>query len=374
MRTTDLTSSTLAALRRRRPYPAVTVTLPTDRRATPATAQNSVRLRNMVTEAKRRLEADPDVPREARYDIGEQLEKAAAEVESRYFGDSLAIFAARGEHQVWYLPHSAPERVVFSDTFLTRNLVAARERTRPYWVVTVAADRTTLWSGSDGTLREEQAHGLPATPPSLTPDVEREERTGDVPGPFGGENARMYLRQVDAAIEKLLAAEPRPLYLIGATQALALLDDVGTAARAAVAKVVKGGLANGPASALTDAVGQARAEQAEKDTGRVMARIDQAQGRKTFAAGLEEVWQVAKEGRIDLLVVEEGYQRTVRVTEEHLAPVDPAETTLAELGSQVQEDIVDEIIETALNTGSEVAFLPDDALAGHDRIVAVLRF
>ncbi|MBH5337504.1 chemotaxis protein [Streptomyces pactum] len=374
MRTTDLTSSTLAALRRRRPYPAVTVTFPTDRRATPATAQNAVRLRNMVAEARRRLEADPDVSREARYDIGEQLEKAAAEVESRFFGDSLAIFAAQGEHQVWYLPRPAPERVVFSDTFLTRNLVAARERTRPYWVLTVAADRTTLWGGSNGNLQEEQHHGFPATPPSMTPDVEREERTGDVPGPFGGENARMYLRQVDASIEKLLGAEPRPLYLIGATQALALLDDVGNAAKAAVAKVVKGGLANGPASALTEAVAQARAEQAEKDTARVLARLDQARGRKACAAGLEEVWQVAKEGRIDMLVVEEGYQRTVRVTEEHLVPVDPAETSLAELGTQVQEDIVDEIIETALDTGSEVVFLPDGALADHDHIVAALRF
>ncbi|MFH8366674.1 chemotaxis protein [Streptomyces sp. NPDC018031] len=374
MRTTDLTSSTLAALRRRRPYPAVTVTLPTDPRATPAMAKNAVQLRNMIAEAKRRLEADPDVPREARFDISEQLDKAAAEVESRYFGESLAIFAARGEHELWYLPRHAPERVVFSDTYLTRNLVAARERTRPYWVLTVAADLTTLWSGSNGTLREEQAHGFPATPPSLAPDPEREERTGDVPGPFGGENARMYLRQVDAGIEKLLAAEPRPLYLVGAVEALSLLEDVGGAARSAVSKVVKGGLAGGPASALTEAVTQARDEHAAQDAERVMARIDQAQGRKTFAAGLEEVWQVAREGRIELLAVEEGYQRTVRVTGEHLVPVDPAGTSPEELGSEVQEDIVDEIIETALDTSSEVAFLPDDALRAHDRIVAVLRF
>ncbi|WP_431047422.1 chemotaxis protein [Streptomyces sp. P1-3] len=374
MRTTDLTSSTLAALRTRRPYPAVTVTMPTDRRVTPGDGQNAVRLRNLIAQAKHRLEADPEVSREARYDISDQLDRAAAEVEARNFEDSLAIFAARGEHQVWYLPRSAPERVVFSDTFLTRNLVAAHERVRPYWVLTAAADRTTLWSGSDGTLREDGTHGFPVTPPELTPDVEREMQIGDAPGPYGGENARMYLRQVDTAIDKLLAAEPRPLYLVGVTPVLSLLEEVGSAAKAAVAKVVKGGLTRGPASALAEAIAPAREEQGMREAEQVMVRIDQAQGRKAFAAGLEEVWQVAREGRIDLLAVEESYQRTVRVTPEHLVPVDPAATPTAELGAQVQEDIVDEIIEAALETGSEVAFVPDDSLAEHERIEAVLRF
>ncbi|KUJ70989.1 chemotaxis protein [Streptomyces albus subsp. albus] len=374
MRTTDLTSSTLAELRVRRPYPAVTVTLPTDRRATPATAQDSVRLRNLVTEAKHRLEADPEVSRQARFDISEQLDQAVAEVETRYFGDALAVFAAPGEHQLWYLPRATPERVVFSETFLTRNLVAAHERVRPYWVLVVAADRTTLWSGSDGTMREEKAHGFPATPPTLEPDPEREQRIGEAPGPYGGENARMYMRQVDAAIEKLLGSQPRPLYLIGATPALSLLEDVGNASKAAVARIVKGGLTGGPASVLTEVVADARAEQSARDAQRVLTRIDQAQGRRAFAAGLDEVFQMAKERRIDLLAVEEGYQRTVRVTEEHLIPVDPEETSTAELGTQVQEDIVDEIIEAALDTGSEVVFVPDGTLAAHDRIVAALRF
>ncbi|MFC0599076.1 chemotaxis protein [Streptomyces palmae] len=373
MLTTDLTSSTLAELRERRPYPAVTVTLPTDRRATPATTPDSVRLRNLVAEAKRRLEVDPEVSREARFGISEQLDQALAEVEPRNFGDGLAVFATPGEHQLWYLPRSTPERVVFSDTYLTRNLVAAHERVRPYWVLVVAADRTTLWSGSDGNLQEEKAHGFPATPPTVEPDPERLQRTGEPLDPYGGEIARMYMRQVDGFIDKLLASDPRPLYLIGATPALSLLEDVGNASKAAVARIVKGGLTGGPASALTEVVAEARAEQSARDAERVLTRIDQAQGRRTFAAGLDEVYQVVKERRIDLLAVEEDYQRTVRVTEEHLVPVDP-ETATAELGSQVMEDIVDEIIEAALDAGSEVVFVPEGTLAAHDRIAAVLRF
>ncbi|MFD8381988.1 chemotaxis protein [Streptomyces sp. NPDC059679] len=374
MRTTGLTSRTLTALRARRPYPAVTITLPTHRRE-PYRPADTVRLRNLIAEAKRRLEEDPDVPREARYDISGQLDRAMADVDLRDALDSLVISAAKGEWEVWALPRTAPERVVFSDTFLTRNLVAARERTRPYWVLAVSVDRTALWRGSDGTLQEERTAGFPLEPePTRNEDVEREERVGDVPGPYDDEGTRTYLRQVDAALDALLATDPRPLYLVGLAPALSLLEEVGSAAKAAVSKVVKGGLTNGPARALADALRPALLEQAERNTERVQERIGQAQGRRAFAAGLEEVWQVCKEGRIELLAVEERYQRTVRVTGEHLTPVDPEGISPAELGTAVLEDIVDEIIEITLDRGGEVAFVPDDSLAAHERIAAVLRF
>jgi peptide subunit release factor 1 (eRF1) len=102
----------------------------------------------------------------------------------------------------------------------------------------------------------------------------------------------------------------------------------------------------------------------------VTQRIENAQGRKVFAAGLDEVWQTVREGRIDLLAVEDGFQRTVVVTDSHLLPADSE----AAVDLAVREDIVDEIIEATLDTGGEVAFLPDGTLSAHDHIAAVLRF
>lgn len=374
MRTSGLTPSTLTALRARRPYPAVTITLPTHRRE-PDNAQDSVRLRNLVRDAKNRLAADPDVTREARLDISGQLDLAVADLDLRYALDSLVIFAAKGEYEVWALPRPAPARVVFNHTFLTRNLVAAMEHRRPYWALAVAADRTTLWSGSGDTLREDRAHAFPVLPePTDNEDVERVERIGDIPGPFDDEETRRYLRQVDNALEALLITDPRPVYLVGVAPALSLLAEVGSAASVAVARVAKGGLTDGPAPVLAAALRPALAEQAAREAKRVIERFGEAQGRRVFAAGLQEVWQVVQEGRIDLLAVEESHQRTVRVIGERLAPADPDQSTREELGAQVLEDVVDEIIETALDTGSEVAFVPDGTLAAHGHIAAVLRF
>ncbi|OSZ56350.1 hypothetical protein OQI_33485, partial [Streptomyces pharetrae CZA14] len=57
-----LSPTTLAELRRPRPYPAVSVLTPTHRRE-PEKSQDQVRLRNVVAEAKKQLEHDPAIPR-----------------------------------------------------------------------------------------------------------------------------------------------------------------------------------------------------------------------------------------------------------------------------------------------------------------------
>ncbi|WP_405724310.1 chemotaxis protein [Streptomyces sp. NBC_01537] len=369
MHITDLTSGTLTALRKRRPYPAVTVALPAHRRQ-PLNAEDPVRLRNLISEAKHRLEADPAVTREARIKVSGQLDRAVADVDLRHTLDGLAIFAAHDEHQVWDLPRPVPERVVLSDTYETRNLVAAREQARPYWVLTVSLDRTALWSGSDDTVEATQDNGFPLQPDRTQPDAERQERVGDRFDPLRGEEARRFFRQVDAALQALLAADPRPFYLVGQAHELSLLEEVGTTAKTAAGRVTTGGLTNGPAHAVAQELQPMLAAEARHEIDRVTQRIEDAQGRRVFAAGLDEAWQTVREGRIDLLAVEEGFQRTVCVTDSHLIPAESE----AAVGLATREDIVDEIIEATLDTGGEVVFLPDGTLSAHDQIAAVLRF
>jgi hypothetical protein len=263
-----------------------------------------------------------------------------------------------------------PERVVLSDTYETRNLVAARRRAQPYWVLAVALDRTTLWSGTDDCVSEARREGFPIEPDRPDSDPEKQERVGDRLDPLRGEAARRYFRQVDNALQRIQAADPRPLYLVGLAHELSLLEEVGTAVKDAIDRVLTGGLADGPGHALAQELRPAFQAQALRETRRVAARLQDAQGRRTFAAGLDEVWQTVHEGRIDLLAVEDGFEIAACVSGSHLIPVDSEAAT----GLVVREDTVDEIIETALDTSSEVVFVPDGSLAPHGRIAAALRY
>ncbi|MEU1255156.1 baeRF3 domain-containing protein [Streptomyces chartreusis] len=361
-----LSPTTLTELRRPRPYPAVSVLTPTHRRE-PYRAQDQVRLRNVVAEAKKQLEADPSVTRERRTDVERQLDQALAEVDLTYAEDGLVIFAAPGEHQVWSLARTVPERVVLSDTFLTRNLVSAQAAERPYWVLSVSADRVTLWNGSLDRITEARLGGFPLTRRAENFDAERREQIGDTPSTFRDEDTRHFLKDADSAMSTILRRDPRPLYVTGEQAALSLLTEIGGSTKIAV-HIPHGGLAHGTRDAVWQAIEPRITAEARESAGAVMRELENAQGRKSFAAGVDEVWRSAREGRVRLLAVEENYRVTVRGEGgDHLIPA-----ASGDLDSR--EDIVDEIVEQCLETGAEVRFVPDGTLSEARGIAGVLRY
>ncbi|MEC3992218.1 chemotaxis protein [Actinacidiphila sp. DG2A-62] len=362
-----LTPAVLADLRRPRKYPAVSVLLPTHRRE-PENAQDAVRLRNLLEEAKEAVHSDPEVNRDDRIDVIKQLDLAMGEVDLVHAEDGLAIFAAPGEHQVWSLGRSVPARVLLAQTFLTRNLVAAHAAEQPYWVLAVDSECATLWSGSRTHAPEQADDGLfPLRRPALDFDPERQERIGDTPSTFNDEETRRFLREVAEATGTVLAADPRPLYVVGESAALAALDEADGVVATAVSRVTQGGLAQGPGQALARVVREADRERDERTVAEVLADLDRARGRRAFAGGVDEVWACVSEGRAALVAIEDGYRTTVREDGEHLVPAAPGERG-------ARDDILDEIAEQGLDTGARVHFVPDGVLADAGRIAAVLRF
>ncbi|WP_405577421.1 chemotaxis protein [Streptomyces sp. NBC_01190] len=365
-----LTPAVLAELRRPRKYPAVSVLLPTHRRE-PESAQDPVRLRNLLEEAKEAVHSDPEVSRGDRIDVIGQLDQALAEVDLVHADDGLAIFAAPGEHHVWSLGRPVPARVLLAQTFLTRNLVAAQTANQPYWVLALDSRAATLWSGgrhhTPEAVSDSVSSAFPVRRAPVDFDPERGERGGDPPSTFHDEGTRRFLREVTEAVVAVQAAAPRPLYVVGDAAVLTALEEAGSVVREAVAQVVRGGLAEGPGEALGQAVQEADRARDEEAVAAVLEDLDRARGRKTFAGGLDEVWQSVSEGRAGLVAIEDGYRTTVRDNGDHLVPAEPHERG-------ARDDVVDEITEQALDTGARVRFVPDDALADVGRIAAVLRY
>lgn len=374
MDTDALTAGLLQELRAAKPYPALSLTMPTHRRA-PDNAQDAVRLRNLVSEAGRRLDADPDAGREVRAAVRQQLDRAVDEVDPRRALDALVILATADEFQIWQLPRTAPERVVLSDTYLTRNLVAAKAQAQPFWTLTVSADHAALFSGTSDAAHEEHIGGFPLTAPHEAPNPQREERIGDTPSTFTDEETRQFMRTVDEKLRGVLATDPRPLYLVGLAPALALLDEVGEVgevAKEAVGRVTKGAPADTSPSDLLTELRPALEARQKRFAAEIDGKLDEARGRRAFAGGLDEVWAAVREGRAGLVAVEEHYQQTVRVDQEHLVPVSGDAADPADTG--VREDIVDELVEAALDSGADVVFVADDSLKEHGRIAAALRY
>ncbi|MCE7080092.1 chemotaxis protein [Streptomyces sp. ST2-7A] len=427
MHTGELTADTLSRLRERRPYPAVTITLPTHRHG-PENNQDVVRLRNLIAATERRLTEAPHVSRQSRDAVVRQLRAAVDDLDLRYALDGLVVLADENEYHVWPVPRWVPERVVLSDSWLTRNLVAARAAERSYHLLVISADRGVLWRGAPEHLEELEVCGFPMTMPSVPEqnfDPERTHRTGGPDSLYTQERTKSFFRDIATAVEEVCRKEPLPLFVAGLPEALGLFTDVLPPALGIAGRLTKGGLADASAPALLEEMKPALEEYAHRRTEQVGEELDTAVSRKSFAAGLDEVWTAVREGRAGMVAVEEHYRTTVQISDGHLRPLPtdgeadtggtagangdgdgavangtgngnggevrildfppsgfaerreeatPVSGVPGEHLGEVREDIVDEVAETALDTGAKVVFVEDGALADHGRLAAVLRY
>lgn len=372
MHTSELTPTVLRDLRRERRYPALSLLMPTHRHR-PETAQDPIRLRNLLTEAKKRIADDPKVERVVRLDLEGQLDRAAAQVDFEHSEDGLLILVAPGEHHNWQLtsPSPVPDRLVVADTFLTRNLVAAKIYARPYWVLVISEDAAHLWEGSGEQLTQTEDLGFP-----LDPGIP--DREDAIPGPNFGikpgrqrdERLRQYYRAIDTALGKAMGHDKRPVFVVGTTSALALFDDVSEHSGEFAGRLTQAGLDKAPAHELAERLRPVLEEYSDTLNGAALDRLTKARGQKRFAGGLGEAWEAVGQGRGGLLLVEEHYQAAARIEGDHLTAILEDGTG----GPGFEQDVVDQLIEAALDKETEVRFVPDGALADDGRVALVLRY
>jgi hypothetical protein len=157
------------------------------------------------------------------------------------------------------------------------------------------------------------------------------------------------------------------LVLFGAGRRVATLVRAGGVEPAAV---ILGNHDRTPWATLAELARGPLADWAGARNATAMHRLDQARGRRRFASGLDEVWSLAEESRVELLVVERNFAVPVRVDGAHLVPVDPDEIEAPD----VVDDAVDDLIEAVALRRGEVVVVPDGVLAESGGVAAVLRF
>lgn len=334
----------LSELQQRRCYPSVTILMPTSPGRT-MSADDRLRALRLVEQADARLVGDaPDATRQAIIDGLTALVDVQA---ARPATAALALCASLEYATAVTLGRSVDARVVIDDTFATRDLVADLNRTALYRVATISSRRARLLVGDRQRLVEERDDRWP---------LERAE----------GENPTSWLRRLSTQLAEEHAARPMPLVAAGVERsirsvfALVPVPTIGT---------VAGNHDRTGAGELHHAAWPVVSDWLRTDRDRALARLDEARSARRYAGGLDEIWSLATEGRVDLVVAEDGFRVAARIDELHrLHPTGEVEAP------DVIDDVVDELIEHVLRQGGEAVIVGDGELADHGRVAAVLRY
>jgi Bacterial archaeo-eukaryotic release factor family 3 len=333
----------LTQLQRLRSYPSVTVLVNTTPRQ-PLNETERKTLETFVSATNRRLEGD--VPLFVRRRVVERLEELVTEIVHDPASHALALCVSPDYSGVVRLGRAVEERVIVDDTFATRDLVADLNRTAHYRVITISDSKTRLLVGDRQRLLEERSEGWPR---------ERAE----------GQNTAAWTKTVMQALQVEHQRHPLPTVVAGVersvrrTLALAELPAIG---------LVAGNHDRTGWSDLHSLSWPLVTDWLRADGKRAMEQLDGARSTRLYAGGVHELWPLAREGRIDLVVVEETYSVAARILGETLEPTNDVEAP------DVVDDVVDELIEAVLRHGGKAVIVNDDHLADHQRIAAVLRY
>lgn len=390
--TFDLTPEVLADLRAPRPYPAITLAMPTDPDL-PFGEKDRILLRDLVTQAKRQLADDADVPRDARLELRDRLldpeliENAGSPFHP---AGAMVVHVAAGEPvQVWQLTSPAVEpRVEFATAFLTRYAVAAEQRSQPYLVLVLDQEMCRLFHGSVRELSEVRRYGFPDAPRIPSPE---DSIPGPIPhsAPYEGhdERVRQYLRTVETRLGRALKEHNGvPLFVVGSEKTLSLFKGLTAHLNRIAGTLPLTGMDKDPKPDLARRLEPALADFRARQVAEAVAELDAARPQQKYAGGPAQVWTAARDKRVHRLLLEESLVVAGRITGDGRTldvvpfpervtlpePVPDAEAPAHDTG--VATDIVEQLVEHAVDADAQVLFVPDGTLTAAGGVAAVLRY
>ena len=387
----ELTPETLAALRAPRPYPAVTLVMPVDPKA-PLSEKDRILLRGLCTEAQRQLAEDPDVERDVRLALrdGKLSPDAIAElVEPGVPAGELVVFVSASDPaQVWQVPTDAEvlPRAEFADRYLTRYLAAAEQRSWPYLVLVLDQEMCRLYRGTSARLHEVIEHGFPNAPAIPSP---QDALPGPIPRaePYEahGEYVKQYLRTVDRDLGQALKEHAGlPLFVIGGDKILAAFLDLTSSRDQVAGTLALTGLDKDTPAELAKRVAPMIEEYRAEQVAQAVADLGDARSQNKYVGGPAEVWTAVADKRVHRLLVEEGLLIAGRADgdgRELITVPYPEPVTLPQPKEDfeppqrgVATDIVEQLVENAVESGALVLFVPDGTLADEAGVAAVLRY
>lgn len=346
-------------------YPSVTITMPTHR-TSPANKQDTIRLKNLAQQAADQLLKE--FKRREVQGLLDKLDQMVQGVDHRYNLDGLKLFLSAEYAAIFNLPFSLNERVVIQDSFFTRDLVYAMNRTPRYWVLSLSEKPTRLYEATLDLLVEVKGEGFPM------------EHTGaggatSLPGGFGvnksayrDERHRQFFRKVDAAFRPFHLDDPLPLAVVGVDRFQSFFKEVSAHSDRIITTILGSHDKSSPSN-LAKLVWPPVKEKLAEERKLVLDELAKAVGERRSSSTIGEVWRQAHQGRGLKLVVEEDFHYTARLDDK--GNLHPAQDPTAE---GVIPDAVDEIIETVLRKGGTVVFEDNGTLEKHGRIALILRW
>lgn len=358
-----ITRQTLQHLQSIVAIPALSILVPTHR-AFPENKQDPILVKNLVDEAKQRL-GEEFAARDIE-PVFKRLDELVNAIDYNHTLDGLALYVSHDFAASYILPFAIPARVIIDKTFATRDLVYGMHREQSFWMLLLSQASTRLISGFGETLEEIQDKNFPMqmTGPAATAPIPYHADSS-----YADDRHRRFFQQVDAAFSEYIEPNETPILIVGGVdRQISFFQEVSQYAPAIAGKIT-GNFDKTAVHELTPEVMSIVALVRQTQRQEALQLLAEAMDTRKVVFTLEEAWQLAQEGRGQMLLVEKNYRVPAVLTASGgLQMVDEPG------GTDVMDDAIDELIEAVLAKGGRIIKVEDGALTAEQQVALILRY
>ncbi len=342
-------------------YPCVSILLPTFR-TVPENQKNAIRLKKLVKEAIAKLE-DEFGKRNSK-ELVESITKLASQVDISRNLDGLALFVNKDMAEMVDIPFTVRERVIIDKTFATRDIIMGINRGTQYYILDLSLYKARLLYCFRDHAEEISNDEFPMI--SDFPLLELN------PSDFSREKDKQikeFFNKVDKAFLETYHQNPARLVISGVQKNLSLYREVVDIKDIIFAQM-EGNHENTSIHDMGKKAWELVRAKMKEERHNTLNDLQHAISAKKFASGVTEVWRLANEGRVQMLVIEQGYHVSAGLTEDNSLVLDTS--SLSDNG--IMPDAVDEVAEIVLNKSGKVVFVDDGSISNYHKIAATLRY
>lgn len=359
-------------------YPSITILVPTHR-TMPGRMQDPIRVKDLIGQATDRLLEEFE-KREV-LSLIRTLDELERNIDYTKVLDGLAIFVSSEYSHVFDLPFEISEKVIIDSSFYLRDVIKGMNRSPNYWVLSLSHKPTRLYQGVRDNLKEivdpvELQRNMQGFPFEYNYDVTSGREllalaTGDLDAKYRDDQYKIhFFRLVDDLFSKYYVTNQWPIILLGTKDNRAYFEQV-TKHKGAIAGQIEGDFNRTPTKEIGELTSIKIAEYLQRERKEVLEMFNEAIGKLRHAFGVRELWRLAQEGRIQFLLVEEGFTQPASVNEDD---PDLIFTYVDSTLPGISDDIVDSIIDEVLDKGGNVYFVDPGSLKEYENIAAILRY
>ena len=316
--------------------PCVTISMNTSR-AYPANQKDIIVLKTLLEEAKERV--IKEFGKRPVIELIEKINHIESEIDVNYNLDSLHIFLSNSTKEIVKSTWPTHNGVYVSENFAVKPLVKMFNRTEEYLILMLTqSDVRLLMAANDGVVGEIKNDDFPF--------VNNEDELSDTEAISDAKQTenqtREFFNKIDKAVVKVYNKTDMRCVVISTS------DNYNRFIKVADKPAIYLGWSNlsqdnkGNYSVAKDAW-QIVSVQQEKARAENIQEMQEAVGNGKVITELSEIYRAAKEGRGDLLIVNDNFHQAVRVTDEFSLEL-VTDVTLPGVIDDITSDIAWEVI------------------------------